>query len=401
MRILHCTLSFVPGGRRRAIATLCERLRDLQGACDLCCLNDLGCPTAEVEDLFGSVTALGRRSVLDPGAIRRLIDLCDERRIEVLHAHDGASQFTGALLRLWRPRIKMVMTFHRTRGFESARFRDRARNAWAGAHTAAVITGSRERREHFLHENYIPSRKVVLIPFGVDIERFRPEPAARDWLRQQLGVSSETIVLGAIGHFGPEKGIDCVLEGFASLADRSLPCPTALVVLGAGTPEQQEALEKQARQQGVGRVIFVGYRTDAERWLRGMDVFVHAPRAEAFGLVVAEAMASGVPVIATAVGGVVDMVRPGRTGFLVPAEAPRELAEALHRLIVDPGLRQAFGDAARETARAEYGADLYARRHLQLYADLLANLRPKGVILPVHEPLEPSSTVNRAVLESV
>jgi L-malate glycosyltransferase len=401
MRVLHCTLSFAPGGRRCAITTLSERLRDLDGPCDLCCLDSLGCAAKELEDVFPAVTVLGRRSLLDRRAIRSLIDFCDTRHIDVIHTHDAASQFTGAVLRLWRPHIKLVMTFHRTLGFESARLRDRARNAWAGARTGAVITGSRERREHFLRENHVRPGKVVCIPFGVDTARFRPDPAARAWLRQKLGISPETVVLAGIGHFGPEKGIDRVLQGFAGLAAHELPSPTALVILGSGSPAQREALEALARQQGVGPVIFAGYCQDVERWLQGVDILVHAPRAEAFGLVVPEAMASGLPVVATPVGGLVDLVREGRNGFLVPGDAPRLLAGALRCLILDRGLREAFGHESREIARAEYGADLYARRHLKLYANLLANLPPEGVPLVGPDPASRGVATQVAILKSV
>jgi glycosyltransferase involved in cell wall biosynthesis len=175
----------------------------------------------------------------------------------------------------------------------------------------------------------------------------------------------------------------------------------ALVILGSGSPARREALEAQARKQGIGPVVFAGYCPDVERWLQGVDVFVHTPRAEAFGLVVPEAMASGLPVVATPVGGLVDLVRDGRNGFLVPGDAPDLLAGALRRLILDRGLREVFGNTSREIAQAEYGAELYAQRHLKLYANLLARLPPEGVSLDGQDPASRRVATDVAILESV
>jgi glycosyltransferase involved in cell wall biosynthesis len=190
-----------------------------------------------------------------------------------------------------------------------------------------------------------------------------------------------------VGHFGHPKGLDVVLKGFQELARRQLPMPLALVVIGDGTPAQRAMLSSLASQVAPQRVLLTGYVADVERWFRAFDLFVHAPRLESFGLVLPEAMASRVPIVATRVGGVPDIVRDGRTGLLVPSESPHRLADALERLVRDRGLREAMAEEARRVALAEYGSSLYARRHLQLYQDVLAGQRPRGVDdAPATEP---------------
>jgi glycosyltransferase involved in cell wall biosynthesis len=328
---------------------------------------------------MSGVQVLRRRPLIDRLALRRLRMFCAERGIRVIHAHDAASQFVGALLRLWRPHLKLVMTYHRSLGFESARLRDRIRNALATAQSGAVVAGSRERWAHFLNENWVPSHKVVHIPFGINTARFRPNAEARAAVRREFGLGPERIVLGAIGHFRPEKGIDQVLQGFALLARRPLPGAPVLIVLGDGTPAERAAIRHWADQIPSGQLLFTGFRADVERVLQGFDVFVHAPRLEAFGLVVVEAMAASLPLVATKVGGILDLVRDGKSGLLVPCNAPECVADALERLIVDPALRRSLGEAAHRIALSEYGADLYAQRYLALYEDLLAGRRPKGI----------------------
>jgi glycosyltransferase involved in cell wall biosynthesis len=382
MRVLHLTLSFAPGGRRRAITTLVEHLRPLGCSADLGCLDQLGCAEGELADLFGSVTVLARRSVTDWKALRKLIAICDKQEVQIIHAHDASSQFTGALVRLWRPYLRVLMTFHRSLGHESARLRDRLRNAFATAQSGAVVTGSRERRQHYLHENYVPARKVVRIPFGIDTERYCPDPKAGMLLRHELGLPAHATVLGAVGHFGHEKGIDLVLQGFAALTRRPLPGPVALIVAGDGTPQQRAKIHALAQAIPRARVILAGFRLDIEKWFQAFDIFVHAPRLEAYGLVLAEASSTGVPVIATNVGGIPDLVREGCNGMLVPPEAPEFLADALERLILDDGLRQLLSMQARQLALAEFGAELQAQRHLRLYQDLVSGRPPVGVDEP-------------------
>jgi L-malate glycosyltransferase len=379
MRILHLTLSFERGGRRRAITLLTEGLQPLGVECNLCCLEALGCGPEEASDLFATAIALDRRGPLDGTALGRLVALCRARRVQLIHAHDAASQFAGALLQFRLPGLKLVMTFHRTLSFESARLRDRLRNSFAGLLSQAIITGSRERQAHYLRENFIDPKKVVRIPFGIDTNRFRPDPDTRDAIRRELGLPEAAVVFGAVGHFGEEKGIDVVLHGFRELARRSPGVPVILVVLGAGTPAQRERVEALARDFSAGQVIFAGFRPDVERWFRAFDVFVHAPRLEAFGLVVAEAMATGLPVVATAVGGLLDLVRPRQTGLLIPSESAVELANALQELAGDEPLRRAMGEQAHRIAGEEYTVRLYAHRHLRLYHDVLAGRPLQGV----------------------
>jgi glycosyltransferase involved in cell wall biosynthesis len=129
-----------------------------------------------------------------------------------------------------------------------------------------------------------------------------------------------------------------------------------------------------AAQAPEGTVQFVGFQDRPERFFAALDVFIHTPRAEAFGLVVAEAMATGLPVIATEVGGLLDLVRPGITGLLVPVENPPQIAAALDSLLTDRCERELLGAKATQVATEEYGLELYAHRHIQLYKRVIRSL---------------------------
>ena len=321
------------------------------------------------------ILVLGRRSLFDRAALGQLRAFCLERNVDVIHTHDAASQFTAALVRFALPRMPLLMTFHRSRSLESATFVDRLRNTLAGSQSAAIITPSEARRTHFLTQNLVPAHKVVRIPLGTDLLQFQPDPAVRAAVRQELGFGPEVILLGTIGNFVPAKGVEVAIQAFQALAGRPIPHPVALVVVGDGPGRPGiEALVSSVRDS-PGVVRLAGFRLDINRCMAAIDVLLHTPRIEAFGLVVIEAMATGLPVVATRVGGVPELVRDGSTGLLAESAQPESLADALQRLLNDRNLRASMGAEGRRVAVAEYGRELYARRHLQLY-DLL--LRPGG-----------------------
>lgn len=373
---VQLTLSFEPGGRREAIACLAGQLRAAGHRVGLACLDHFGCDEERIRSTFDAAAELGGSRRL---AVRRLRAFCDEQGVDVIHAHDAASQWVAARLRLSRPKIKVLMTFHRSLSFETARRRDRVRNALAGAMCGAVVVGSRERRDHYLRENWIQAGKVVRIPFGVDTLRFRHDPAARADVRRELGIGDETVLCGTVGHFGGEKAIDVTVKAFNRLAARRPDLPLRLAVLGRGTEDATRTIKKLAAETPGGRTTLVGFRGDVPRWFSAMDVLMHCPRHEAFGLVVAEAMASRLPVVATRVGGVPDMVRPDVTGMLAESENVDEIAAALGRLCDDANGRARLASNAEQIARREYPVELYGRRHLRLYEDLLAGRPPRGV----------------------
>jgi glycosyltransferase involved in cell wall biosynthesis len=361
--------------------TLAKQLRHENVRSDLGCLDELGLAANESPEGIDAIEVLGRKSVVDLRAIQRLDRFCQARRIDLIHAHDAASQFLASLLKLRRSRYRLLMTFHRSLNFESARLRDRMRNAFANALSGAIVTGSLERREHFLRANIVRASKVIRIPFGIETDRFKPDPKARVSVRDELGIDKDAMVVGAVGHYGPEKGIDVVVRAFQLIRDRAAPHSIVLVILGSGNAEQEQMMRALSASASTHRIVLAGFQTDVPRWLSAFDVFVHAPRSEAFGLALVEAMAAGLPVVATRVGGIPDIVREGQTGMLVPPDAPAELADAVTRVVCDSPLRAAMAEKAMRVASAEFGAERYAKRYLGVYQALLDGRTPIGVDL--------------------
>jgi D-inositol-3-phosphate glycosyltransferase len=216
-------------------------------------------------------------------------------------------------------------------------------------------------------------RRVSVIPCGVDLERFRPQgPAWRRDRRYRVAVVSRLV---------PRKGIGNVITALAGVPD------CELLVAGGPPPEELEGDPQVARFRrlaaaaGVGdRVSFLG-GLEQERvpeLIRSADLVACVPWYEPFGMVALEAMACGIPVLASAVGGLVDTVVDGVTGVHVPPRRPEELTRAIRDLLSRPRLRAAMGAAGAERARRRYGWDTIAGRTADLYARLAA--RRQGVM---------------------
>jgi glycosyltransferase involved in cell wall biosynthesis len=216
--------------------------------------------------------------------------------------------------------------------------------------------------------------QVRMIHHGIDIDRFTPNPVRRHAVRAELGLGEDGLLVGIVGRLQRHKGH---LE-FLEVARRLLPRhpEVRFVVVGEATRgEDEEANEILDRFQAAGlgdRMILTGYRDDVPDLLGAMDVFLFPTHAEAFGLVIVEAMAMGVPVVSSNCDGVPDIVEEGRTGYLVDPTNVEALTAAVELLLADPTRRQDFGAAGRRRALEAFSLDGMCEKMEELYEELIA-----------------------------
>jgi len=210
--------------------------------------------------------------------------------------------------------------------------------------------------------------KVRVVRNGVDAIRFQPLPE-RDRARAQHGYGAADLVFGAVGRLTPVKDHPSLLEAFQSVSTRH---PHSRLIL-VGDGEERSTLEEQVRRRGIAdRVRLVGHRDDVAQWLGIMDVFVHSSLMEGMSNAVLEAMAVGLPVVATAVGGTPEIVEHGVTGLLVPPATPDALAGAMVSYCENDHVRAAHGAAGRERAEKHFPVMQMVEGYVDVYRHTLA-----------------------------
>jgi len=222
-----------------------------------------------------------------------------------------------------------------------------------------------------LGEAGIPADKVRTIPSGVDLTRFRPRPDERDAVRKELGLSPDHRAIAQVANFTDKKGHRFLMAAIARLGDRARDVRLVL----AGRATDSAAARDLAREHGLEeRVIGLGLRRDVERLLAGMDVFAFPsiPGIEAIAGSVLQAMASGLPVVASAVGGIPEYVEDGVTGLLAPPGDVPALADALDRMLaLDEDARGGMAGRGAETVRSGYGIDTTVARYVEMLGEMV------------------------------
>lgn len=231
------------------------------------------------------------------------------------------------------------------------------RDRGPGARSDPPVPRTGSRSAPATLDGEIPADKLHVLYNGVDLDEFRPRPATCD-LHRELGLPETALLAGTIGQIGPRKGQDVLVRTAALLAG-TLPELHWLIV-GERHSEKAESREFEAglhrAAEGLpGRLRFLGRRSDVPRLLNGLAVLVHPARQEPLGRVLLEAAASGVPTVATAVGGTCEIFPPGSgSAILVPPDDPHALAEGVYRLLTEPALRPRVAAAARRRAEEAF-----------------------------------------------
>jgi len=211
-------------------------------------------------------------------------------------------------------------------------------------------------------------KRIEIIPGGVDVRRFSPDPGARKKIRSDFGVEPHEFVVSTACVLVPFKGVDVLLDACALLKKRQ--APVRLFVAGDG-PLRSE-LEAYARDLGIDdRTHWLGHVAEPEAVFRASDVFALSSVGEAFGLVLAEAMACEMPVVASRSGGIVDIVEDGVTGLLATPSDPASFADALELLWKSPALRNQLGIAGARWVRTCFDVEAVVERTADLYEAIL------------------------------
>ena len=302
-----------------------------------------------------------------------LLRLIQKRCVAILHTHEFFMTMLG-LLASWLTGVPLVATVH-GKNYYADRFRRRIVYRLAGRLAGQLVAVSGDVRSFLAERVGIPSTVVRVVPNGVPIDE-QPSGEKISALRRSLALEPYSQVVGAVGSLYPIKGHKFLIDGAPHVVRR---CPH-VVFLVVGRGGLREELEAQASSLGVTPFIrFLGHRDDVPDLLGVCDVFVLPSLSEGMPLALLEAMAAGIPSVATRVGGVREAIEDGESGLLVPPGDSHALAESIIKLLEDRTLARQMGQYARDVVARRFSVSRMVDDYKKIYARLIPKPQPVSV----------------------
>jgi len=379
IRVLHVITRLIVGGAQETAMLLCQHLDRSRYECDLV----TGQETGPEGELHAETVRRGVSLKFEPDLVREVAPLRDvaatwnlvrlmrEGEYDVVHLHSSKA---GILGRIAARIARVPVVVHTVHGWGF----NEEQSPWvagtfkmlerlcARCCDALVVVGSPYRDEGLTLGIGNPDQ-YHLIRSGIEIATYRDESLDRGTARERLGLARDAFVVGNVGRLSPPKCPELIVRAFQRLAEKR--SDAALVLVGDGW--QRAQVEAEVERLGLkAQVKLPGLRRDVPQILRAFDVFVMSSSREGLPRTLPQAMAAGLPVVATRVGGIPDAVVDGENGFLVEAGDVEALGDRLVRLAEDPALREDMG--ARGLARVEeFAVRTMVRRTESLYDELL------------------------------
>jgi len=359
IRVLHVLLSLEPGGLENGVVNVINRLDPARFESSVCCLKRAGGFARRIEDPRVVVHEMDWLGGNDPRLALRLAALLRRTRPHVVHTRNAEPffyGFVGAKL----ARVPALVHSEHGRAFDDrpSRF---AVQRWMSRHTDAIFAVSGQLKADLVRHVGLPDAAIDVLHNGVDLSRFDAPERARAALRGAWGVPDGTLVVGSVGRLAAVKNYGLLVRAVASSG-----LDVHLVLAGEG-PERA-SLAALADSLGIGaRVHLLGHCDDVDRVLGALDLFVLPSFSEGMSNTLLEAMAAGLPPIASAVGGNGEIVRDGVDGRLFASDDEAGLQACLVALCRDDAQRSRLAAAARQRVRVTFDIRRMIERYEQLY----------------------------------
>lgn len=366
MKILFVITDLDYGGAETQLINLASRLK--KRGWDVHVISMLP-PQAFMKELAAAGIPLAtlnmHRGMPDPRAIIRLAMIIRLCRPDVVHSHMVHANLLARIVRPLAPMPVLICTAHST--YEGGRQREifyRITDPLCDLTTQVSQAGL----ERYVRVGATPRHKIRYVPNGIDTEKFRPSLEDRKRIRDKLRLKDFFVWL-AVGRFHVQKDYPNLLNAFAQVARRF----SNVRLLIAGDGPLRTDMEDLAKKLGLDVYIrFLGIYHNVSELMNAADAFVLSSRYEGFGLVLAEAMACQLPVVATDSGGPREILNEGRLGFLVTPGEPNSLGDAMLKLMALPKAeRQAMGQAGRAYVEANYSLKQVVDKWEALYMEML------------------------------
>jgi glycosyltransferase involved in cell wall biosynthesis len=352
------------GGIEQLVLALATEFKKRGFGSAICCIENGGRLAVEARNRGIEVTEL---EMAWHGKFRMFRSLCNTLRKHkpaVIHSHNFKPFFYSSLARLCRATNVHVHSRHGALlKHHRALWRYRALRPWVNK----FITVSTDRQSELAQLTGLPESKIAVLSNGVSTEHFCPA-ADKVEIRRQLGLSVSCLAIICAARLAPEKDLPTLLRALAFVR-QTVPAVQLWLV---GDGPELEFLKKLTVDLALeSNVRFLGYRQDVNLFLQAADVFVLSSLSEGLSMALLEAASSGLPIVATDVGGNREIVNPPHGGYLIPPQNPVAMSAALIRLLQDPLLRQSMSTYGRALVLEKFSLERTITEHLKLYASLL------------------------------
>lgn len=318
------------------------------------------------------VYTLDHYNRFDIRLLKGLASIFSDENPDIIHTHGVKANFFGRLAAInnRKDHYYLVTTIHSLLRYDypnpTTFFLTSLLEKSTRKSVAKYIAVSESIKEQALTEGQ-SSEKIEVIHHGIEIEQYY-KPEDRETIRSEWAIDQDQFVVGIVARIAKVKGIDIFVEA----ADQLLKADEKLkfVIIGEG-PEEKE-IQKQIKQKGLEKYfILSGFRNDIGKCLAGFDCFVSTSVSEGLGLSVLEAMAAEVPVVSTGVGGILDIIRDGENGLLVPVNAPERIAQSILEIKQNPTLKNALTTQAKNDVVHKFSIQNMTSSTLELYKNLI------------------------------
>ncbi|HPC18600.1 MAG: glycosyltransferase [Kiritimatiellae bacterium] len=375
VRILFVVGTLELGGAEDLVSNWCVLLKEWGFDCHVLCLLGRRGPHVERLEAIGvPISALPEGTGHGLRFIREYATIVRGIRPNIVHSQCAWSLPQQTLAVMLGGTRHMVLTVHNTypRGSPLQRIRRVLGFRLASRRLSRIVGVSRAVSDHARNWWAVPTDRIVTIPNGIWLDRFLAAPGSRDDARALLGFPLSGTLVASVASFCTQKDHRTLLSAAAILAPRF---PQLRWVMVGDGPLREQTEQDAAQLHLADHIAFLGKRTDVPRILHACDMFASSSRWEGLPLAVVEAQAAALPVVATQVGGIPDIVEHGKTGFLIPPEKPEALAEVIATLAANPDRAARMGAAGREKAAAQFDIRKCARQYAELYRDVLNGKR--------------------------
>lgn len=363
-RVLHVIHGLPRGGLENGVVNLLNGLpEDIEQA--VVCMDQRGAMAERIQrDIPISVLNRGRH---DFGAIKRLAARMREFQPHVVHARNWNCWPDAVLAhRLAGRPGRLIWSFHGfPDGQENMPFTRRLASRLLAAATDQLVAVCRDAGERYARVSGVDPKRFAVLYNGVNTQRFKPDEALRQALRDKHGMPHDKLVVLTVASLTPVKCHQTLIDAAAIVRDQ---IERSVEYRFVGEGAQREALEAQVKALGLdGVVTLPGGSDQVPELLAAADLFVLPSRLEGMSNAIIEAMASGLPVIANAVGGNVELIDEGVSGMLSEPETPASMAAALVELLTDDELRLKLGRQARQRTESLFSIEAMMRNYAQCY----------------------------------